>query len=139
MSRTKDERTQRLLPGGVPRYIRCYDYNHGGMNPDDQPADRYTVVFSGAAVVERAPGCVPHYPYRAMSANPCHPQGFGQWCSNEGQPVDTHPTGGKGRRWPPPVGRKCNLGMRIRFEDLPEECRRLVLADYREVWKIVDG
>ena len=28
------------------------------------------------------------------------------------------------------------LGKRINFEDLPEDCRRLVLSDYKEIWEI---
>ena len=55
------------------------------------------------------------------------------WGSHVHQPVDT--LGKKrGWNWPPAVGRKCHLGRRILFIDLPAECRRLVKADYAEIW-----
>ncbi len=69
-------RTQRLMPAGIPRYIRCYD--NGG-----ESADRYTVCFTGKAATMKAPGCVNEYPYRAMSNNPFHPQGVGIFASSK--------------------------------------------------------
>ena len=114
-------RTESLIPGGVPRYVRCYD--NGG-----ETADRYTVCFTGRSAVERSPGNAPEYPYRAMSAHPFHPQGFGQWGSVRGAPCDTV------KGWPPAMARRCRLGKRIPFADLPEDCRKLVARDYREIW-----
>lgn len=123
------ERRNRLMPGGVPRYIRCYDFGEGA-------GDRYTVCFTGKAGVERAEGYLPHYSYRAMSGNPFHPLGIGLWCSNEGQPCDTIKPGKPGWHWPPAIGGKCHLGVRIKFDDLPEKCRELVVSDYEEIWQI---
>ena len=34
------EREERLVPNGVPRYIRCYDMGEGQF-------DRYTVCYTG--------------------------------------------------------------------------------------------
>ena len=76
--------------------IRIYD--NGGKT-----ADRYTVVYMDEP--ERTPGtfaCV------GMSANPFHPQGFGQ-----------HSQAMPGR----------HLGRRITLADLPADCRRLVAQD----------
>lgn len=65
--------------------------------------DRYTVIYNAEG------------DYVAMSADPFHPQGFGQH------------------------GEKClpgpHLGKLIDFDDLPDDCKRLVrrdLADYAE-------
>lgn len=97
------DRHARLMPGGIPRYVRCYD-NSG------KSFDRYTVIFT-------------RHPYTffrngsrealAMSAEPLHPQGFGQHV----QVLD-----GK------------HLGKRIKFTDLPPDCRTLVIRDYKQIW-----
>lgn len=126
-SRSKDARAERLAPGGVPRWVRCYD--NGG-----ETADRYTVVFTGRAAGKAG------WPYLAMSAAPFHPQGFGQhgdagvgacW------PVDCNgKQDGRTFVWPPALGRKNHLGTRIRFQDLPEDCKRCVWSDYSELWTI---
>lgn len=124
-----EARAYRLAPNGVPRWVRCYD--NGG-----ESADRYTVVYTGRSAPERSPGRT-EYPYRAMSAHPFDPQGIGQYGSIPHGPCDT--LGKKGRaweRWPPAIGRKCHLGKRIRFEDLPEDCKRCVWQDYAEIWRI---
>lgn len=122
-------RAAKLLLGGVPRYVRIYD--NGG-----ETFDRYTVCFTGKAGALRSPGCATEYQYLAMSENPCHPQGFGQWGGTKGQPADTM-RDKPGWHWPPAMGRKCHLGKRIAFADLPEACQRLVLRDYAEIWKLV--
>jgi len=62
--------------------------------------DRYTVYY------DEPTGNV--YPCVGMSSNPCHPQGFGQ-----------HSEGILGR----------HNGKRIKFEDLPIDCQRVVLQD----------
>lgn len=64
-------RAERLMPNGVPRYIRCYD--NGG-----ETADRYTVVYTRTA----------DYFYVGMSENPYHPQGFGQHGEGKDGPID---------------------------------------------------
>lgn len=61
----QSDRADRLMPGGIPRYVRCYD--NGGKT-----FDRYTVVYT-----RRNPR--DGYAYRGMSAHPTHPQGFGMF------------------------------------------------------------
>lgn len=111
----KSLRQSRLLPGGVPRYVRCYD-NQG------ESADRYTVVFTG-----RIPGYTRGWvPYLGMSASPFHPQGVGMHgeydkYSNPGQTnIDTP--------------KYSHLGKKITFKDLPADCQTLVLQDYKDYW-----
>lgn len=53
-----------------------------------------------------------------MSSMPFHPQGFGQ----HGEIED--PRGGK------------HLGKRIKFAELPEDCQKLVVSDYKDIWSI---
>ena len=116
-----------LCPGGVPRYVRCYDSEGESM-------DRYTVCYTGRGATVRYAGRRFFF-YRAMSEHPCSAQGIGLYCETENQPCDT--LGERpGWHWPPAIGRKCHLGRRIRFEDLPGDCRKLVLSDYKEIWKI---
>lgn len=123
MTRTK-KRLESLLPGGIPRYVRCYD--NGG-----ETADRYTVVFCGrhtAARIDRV------FPYVGMSSRPFHPQGFGQHGETRDKPCDVD-------RWgfPPAMGRTGHLGKRIPFADLPDDCRKLVMGDYLELWDLKGG
>lgn len=103
-------RENQLLPGGVPKYIRCYD--NGGRS-----FDRYTVVFTGR-YRHKTGGSFWHV---GMSEHPFHPQGFGQHGENREQ-ID-RPTYG-------------HLGKKIKFQDLPEDCRKLVLRDYRDLWDV---
>jgi len=119
----KTNRTQRLLPRGIPRYVRCYDSGGSG--------DRFTVCFTGKAGVNRFPGGPAEYCYRAMSAAPFHPQGVGLWGATPHHHCDVNKWG-----FPPAMGRRCHLGRRIPFSQLPEDCRKLVLRDYREIWRI---
>ena len=65
--------------------------------------DRYTVVFMNEP--EYQPGT---FMALGMSEHPFHPQGFGQHCAAM-------------------PGR--HLGKRIKFEDLPEDCQKLVKQD----------
>ncbi len=134
------ERRDRLAPNGVPRWVRCYD--NGGIDSGQcSVEDRYTVVFTGR--YHSRYGGKPHrYAYRGMSANPTHPQGVGTWGDHD-QIIDTIPNNGPGgelRRgsyvWPPAIGRKCHLGYRIKFTDLPEACQKLIKSDYAELWDI---
>jgi hypothetical protein len=129
-------RRQRLMPGGIPRYVRCYD--NGGPDAPDGSCDRYTVVFTGRAAKSKGIGWQPdQWPYLAMSGSPFHPQGFGQHGHTNHQPCDTlthNPKRPYG--WPPAIGRRNHLGTRIRFQDLPPDCRKLVLRDYKEIWRL---
>ena len=108
--RSQVERSFRLLPNGQPRYIRCYDSG-------DETADRYTVVFTGR--YRHLTGGSTWYV--GMSAHPFHPQGFGQHGESP-MPIDR------------PTSR--HLGKRIPFAALPEDCRKLVLDDYRYLWTL---
>ena len=110
-------REARLLPNGVPRWIRCYDNR-------DETIDRYTVVFTGR-YTHLTGG---EHNYLAMNSAPFHPQGFGQHGSTDF--VTDCPNGA----WPPALGRKCHLGWRIKFEDLPADCQKVALADYVFLW-----
>ena len=113
----------KLLPHGIPRQIRCYD--NGG-----DTIDRYTVVFTGAPSTTYQNGRR-SYPYLAMNGCPFHPQGFGQHGDTLDRPCDLDDFGRVTR-----MGRSNHLGKRIDFRDLPPDCQRLVLADYREIWQL---
>ncbi len=114
MSKAQQARAARLPPGGVPRWVRVYD-NEG------ETIDRYTVVFTGNYAGHPRGS----HNILAMSGAPFHPQGFCQHAEGTDTSVG---------RWPPAIGRRNHLGRRIRFEDLPEDCRLAVMRDYREVW-----
>jgi len=104
------QREQRLMPDNIPKYVRCYD-NKG------QSFDRYTVVITGR-YRHRTEG---EFCILGMSANPFHPQGFGQHQFSEAiidKPSYSH------------------LGKKVRFTDLPEKCQELVISDYRELWNL---
>ena len=126
-------RACRLAPNGVPRWVRIYD--NGG-----ETVDRYTVVYTGRAAPKRAMGRGPtQYPYLGMSGEPFHPQGFGQHGHSDNQPVDTLPPNANrapGYHWPPAIGRRCHLGKRIEWADLPHDCKRAVWQDYAVIWDI---
>ncbi len=72
-------------------------------------AERYTAVFTGLLSVKK-PG---EYLYLSMSDDPLAPGGSAL------------------RRGRPPYER---MGRGIPFEDLPEDCRQLVLDIYRDLW-----
>lgn len=115
-------RQAKLLPGGVPRWIRVYDSGVCDFA-------RYCVVYTGR-YAHKTGG--EHW-FRTMSANPYHAQGVGQMGYSTRVP-DAH-----GTRWPPAVGRRHfnpAYGHRIRFEDLPPDCQRCVLDDYCYLWDL---
>lgn len=107
MNKKQKARQDSLLPGGKPKYIRCYD-----SGPDGS-ADRYTVVYTRSGDGR----CY----YVGMSGSPFHPQGVGM--HGEHDSMIDRPTYG-------------HLGKRIKFADLPEDCQKLVLRDYKETWKL---
>lgn len=111
------------MPKGIPRWIRCYD--NGGVD-NGGSGDRYTVCFTGKAGSNDG-----EYSYRAMSGDPFHPQGIGIWGASKNHHCDVNKWG-----FAPMIGRKNHLGRRIRFQDLPEDCRKLVIQDYREIWRL---
>ena len=102
-------RKERLLPAGVPRYIRCYDNN-------GETADRYTVVFTG-----NYKGRDYQCDYIGMGGNPFHPQGV---CMHGTEPdaIDRP--------------KYSHLGKKIKFLDLPKDCQQVVLDDYKEMWNL---
>ncbi len=106
-------RKEALMPKGVPRYIRIFD-NLG------KTFDRFTCIFTKKSITDKESR--KHYGqlflYVGMSSDPFNPQGFGQ----HGELSD--PRGGK------------HLGKRIKFEDLPRDCKKLVMQDYKELWEI---
>ena len=112
------------MPMGLPRWLRCYD--NGGPDAKDGSIDRFTVVFSGR-YTHKTGGA--HW-YLGMSPLPFHPQGFGQH-GEHNQCVDA-----MDGAWAPAVGRKCHLGLRIQFEDLPQDCQICALNTYCDLWDL---
>lgn len=89
-----------------PIYVRIYD--NGG-----ETSDRYTVVFTG-----NYPGRV-GCDYLGMSTDPTSPLGIFQHGWNNkfiDRPTYTH------------------LGKSIRFKDLPTECQKIVMTNYKILW-----
>ncbi len=89
--------------------------------------DRYTVIFLDNPVSDD-PYYSDRYPYRypylGMSDRPFHPQGFGQSGEIEIPPNALRQLRkGKGQRL------FSHLGKLISFNDLPEDCQKLVNAD----------
>jgi len=110
MNKKQQERYDSLLPEGKPRYIRCYD-NQG------LTIDRYTVVFTGRYTHKTNGDFID----LSMNSNPYHPQGFGQYGYSD-YPIDR-----------PAYS---HLGKKIKFDDLPEDCKKLVLSDYIDLWDL---
>jgi hypothetical protein len=112
MIKAYEERKMRLLPDGKPRYIRCYDN-------DGNTADQYTVCFTGN-YTKNTGG---EFWNLFMNAMPFSPQGIGMSNSESFQidkPSYKH------------------LGKKIKFDDLPDDCQKLVLQDYVYLWNITD-
>lgn len=109
----KTQRKENLMPNNQPRWIRCYD--NGG-----ETWDRYTVVYTKISIFPKdEPSC---FLYVGMSEYPFSPGGFGQHGESMYRPID-RPTYG-------------HLGKKIKFDDLPEDCRKLVISDYKEIWNL---
>jgi len=121
-------REEKLMPGGIPRWVRIYD-NEG------ETADRYTVVYAGnynrIGQDRREPLSHPTHPVVSMSDNPFHPQGV--CCHDEFEyMIDC-----QGHfHIPPAIGRKCHLGKRITFNDLPLDCQKVVINNYKNIWQL---
>lgn len=104
-----EKRKHRLCPNNIPRYVRCYDAGDVG--------ERYTVVYTGNYRKAKF-----DYQYVGMNSNPFHPTyGVCQHGSYYAQ-ID--------------VPRYGHLGKRIRFQDLPIDCRSCVLSDYYAIWNL---
>jgi len=108
----QSSRYSNLLRYGVPRYVRIYD-NFGTPN---ESIDRYTVVFTGNFV-----GRNRYCHGLAMSGAPFHPQGFCQHF--EYDRVIDYPKYG-------------HLGKKIRFYQLPVDCRSVVIDNYLALWDL---
>ena len=121
------ERRERFMPRGTPKYVRCYD--NGGVSAEGGSSDRYSVIFTGryGHLTGRETWML------SMSGAPFHPQGIGM---HSGLPHMHRPDVGKGSWGGPSIGRRCHLGVRIRFEDLPEDCQTCVLQDYEYLWDL---
>jgi len=118
-TRKEQDRLARLLPAGVPRWVRIYD--DGG-----ESCDRYTVVFTGR-YTHKTGG---YHFFLGMSGAPYHPQGFCQHGESRGA-CDTNEWG-----FAPMVGRKGHLGRRVEWSHLPEDCQRAAMEDYRDLWDL---
>ena len=123
MNKKQRDRQNRLMPAGIPRYVRIYDNN-------GQSFDCYTVVFTGNYPKEKGPQGT-EYEYTGMSHNPFHPQGFCQHGSTLHKPCDVNDGG-----WPPKISGKGRLGTRIPFKDLPADCQSVVISDYKNTWSL---
>jgi hypothetical protein len=128
MNKTQQARRERLMPNGIPRYIRIYD--NGG-----ESADRYTCVYSGhynnIGKSVRGIHANKAYHYVAMSEAPYSHCGIGLHGSTEWHCCDVNKSG-----FAPAIGRKNHLGKRISFSELPEDCKKLVVDDYKDIWEI---
>lgn len=120
---SKIDRLHRLLPGGYPRYVRCYD---AGL---DGPTDRYTVVFNGR-YGNRLPRSERRYYHMGMSAQPFHPQGYCHLADTD------HIIDLKDGRWSPGYGDSNHLGKRIHWHELPVDCQKAALHVYKELWDL---
>jgi hypothetical protein len=84
---------------------------HSIYDAGDTVADRYTVYYKGRGTLDAIwNGRTRLRTCRAMSVHPQHPQGFGQWSSGN-------------------IGK--HNGKKITFEELPEDCQKLVLQDLK--------
>jgi hypothetical protein len=116
-------RLDNLLPDGKPKATKVRIYDNGGTE-NGGTVDRYTVVFAGnynnigRRDTERFIG---EHPVIGMSGAPFHPQGF---CCHEsyGYIIDR-----------PKYG---HLGKKIKFEDLPEDCQKVIIRDYCDLWNL---
>jgi hypothetical protein len=98
-------------------------YDNGGTEAGGT-IDRFTAVY--LKPMERKDGTrysPDSFAYAGMSAEPFHPQGFGQHGESDRGPADFPPCR---------LGRRNHLGKRILCADLPEDCQRLVLQDLTE-------
>lgn len=114
----KQDRIDRLLPNGEPRWVRIYD-------AEDEFIDRYTVIFSGNYTGRNGQTQI-----LGMSAEPTYPQGVCLHTSYY-RPIDNDKWG-----FHPKVGQKIHLGKRIEFKNLPKKCKEIVLQDYKDIWGI---
>ena len=126
----KQKRFESLMPlvdgNRIPKWIRCYD--NGGMEGNQKnretgdkmgTLDRYTVVFTGSYTHNTGRSSW----YVGMNAAPFHPQGIGMHGESQKGPIDR-----------PSYG---HLGKKIKFNDLPEDCQRMVIDTYIRLWDLI--
>ena len=114
MMKKQERRIESFLPEGKPKFVRIYD--NGG-----ETADRFTVVFTG------------RYGHKTgnetwiigMCEAPYSPQGV---CLHSPLPYNERPDF-------PTYG---HLGKKIKFDDLPKDCQKVVLEDYKYLWDLSD-
>jgi len=122
MNKKQAQRLASLFPNNEPKYVRIYD--NGGVDAWNGTIDRYTVVFSGNYTKGKG-----YHQNVTMSEDPYWPQGV---CMHgEDRNMIDAPHG-----WPPAIGKKCHLGKRIPFSELPKDCQHVVLHDYASIWKL---
>lgn len=109
----------------IDKLVRCYD--NGRAAAEDGSFDRYTVCYTNNFKRYRKDP-KQSLLYVGMSTYPFHPQGFGQ----HGESYYMLDIPGRSRG-PVSVGRKCHLGVRILFKDLPPDCKKLVISDLQEL------
>ena len=116
------KRYKKLMPDGVPRHIRCYD--NGGETYDRYTVDRYTVVYVylGRMGTNGHQDVNDGYPHVTMSGSPFWPLGVCQHGESQDGPIDRP--------------KHSHLGEKIQFEDLPEDCQKVVVDDYLGLWDI---
>ncbi len=103
-----------------PRNKLARFYDNGGAD-NGGSFDRFTAVYLAPMIKKDGTRYSPDsYAYAGMSAEPFHPQGFGQHGESDRGPVD-YPVAR--------LGRRNHLGKRILFADLPPDCQRLVVQD----------
>jgi hypothetical protein len=127
MTKKQTERMNRLMPNGQPKFIRVYDN-------DGSTFDRYTVVFTGSYNnIGKTRGTLnpKSYFYVGMSGLPFHPQGVCQHGESE-YIIDVN----KGSWGAVPIGKKNHLGKRVLFDDLPDDCKKVVISDYKDIWNL---
>jgi hypothetical protein len=95
---------------GAPKYLRCYE------KKKDPPIDRFTVVFCHASKF-MGKDYIGRVYYISADDTPTHPLGFYQH--------------GEALQW-----EFCPCGSRVKWWDLPEQLRDVVLAEYCDVWEI---
>jgi len=113
MNKKQQGRLERLMPNGIPRYVRVYD------NPDW--ADRYTVVFTGRYRYP-IPNGMSWFMYLGMNSIPFDPSAGICQHGEDPELIDR-----------PAYG---HLGKKIAFTDLPADCQRVVVEDYKSIWEL---
>lgn len=107
------ERVDKFIPNGTPRWVRVYDSG-------EEFNDRYTVVYTGR--YRHNTGGVFWYIGMNSYGCGCHGEHTRQIDVKDG--------------FPPAIGRKNHLGKRIKWDDLPEDCKKFALSTYKDLWNL---